>query len=301
MKKSELIVAFARSQVGEPYDLGDHGPNRWDCSGLTMEAVELIGLSWPHSSHTQYYNNIKTGGDFNAHGEMATAPAGELLFLFHYGTRTNGSKGMVHVGIRDGVTDDVIQAGGYLGSGVHENPFSAAKKYFTEWCTLEGANDKIPEDEVRLGSTGAATAVMQVLLNAYGANLEIDGKFGSLSETALKAFQAEHGITENGVCGAETWAVLDAASPSCATSTGTAEPATSESAATYPTLRRGVENDVVKELQTLLNQFGADPQLDVDGKFGPLTEMAVRKYQKSKNIDIDGVVGPVTWGELTAQ
>lgn len=300
MKKSELIVAFSRSQVGEPYDLGDHGPNRWDCSGLTMEAVELIGLSWPHSSHTQYYNNIRAGGDFNAHGEMATAPAGELLFLFHYGTRTNGGKGMVHVGIRDGLTDTVIQAGGYLGKGVHENPFSKAKKYFSEWCTLEGANDEIPEDEVRLGSTGAAAAVMQVRLNASGANLEIDGKFGSLSETALKAFQAEHGITENGVCGAETWPLLDAIEyPSSATNT--AEPSTSESVTVYPTLRRGAGGEDVKTLQTLLNQFGANPQLDVDGKFGPLTETAVRKYQGDNELAIDGIVGPITWGELTAQ
>ncbi|MER7465337.1 peptidoglycan-binding domain-containing protein [Streptomyces sp. NPDC097981] len=35
-----------------------------------------------------------------------------------------------------------------------------------------------------------------------------------------------------------------------------------------------------------------------DGKFGPRTESAVRRFQSSHNLDPDGIVGPRTWERL---
>jgi peptidoglycan hydrolase-like protein with peptidoglycan-binding domain len=40
----------------------------------------------------------------------------------------------------------------------------------------------------------------------YGA----DGKFGAETETALKAFQKDSGLTADGICGKATWDALDA-------------------------------------------------------------------------------------------
>lgn len=53
-------------------------------------------------------------------------------------------------------------------------------------------------------------------------------------------------------------------------------------------------------LQRALNQFGADPQLDVDGIRGPATRNAVRSYQLSKGLDTDGLVGPATLAAIEA-
>ena len=47
-------VAFAKAQIGEPYQYGAAGPNSWDCSGLTMVAWQQAGVSLPHSSRSQY-------------------------------------------------------------------------------------------------------------------------------------------------------------------------------------------------------------------------------------------------------
>jgi hypothetical protein len=57
-------------------------------------------------------------------------------------------------------------------------------------------------------------------------------------------------------------------------------------------LRNGSTGDNVKYLQSALGG------LKVDGIFGPITQAAVRKFQKSQGIVIDGVVGPQTWSRL---
>lgn len=58
-------------------------------------------------------------------------------------------------------------------------------------------------------------------------------------------------------------------------------------------LKKGSKGENVKKLQKFLNWFG-NYKLDVDGGFGPLTEKAVRKFQRAVGIEDDGIVGPVT-------
>ena len=55
--------------------------------------------------------------------------------------------------------------------------------------------------------------------------------------------------------------------------------------------------DAVKELQTNLNRFGFN--LNVDGVFGSKTEAAVHQFQLDHNLASDGIVGPQTWAALT--
>jgi peptidoglycan hydrolase-like protein with peptidoglycan-binding domain len=67
---------------------------------------------------------------------------------------------------------------------------------------------------------------------------------------------------------------------------------------TRPTRRFGSTGPAVKELQERLNAQGATPPLKVDGIFGPLTDAAVRGFQRSRGLSVDGVVGPKTWAAL---
>ncbi|WP_144121120.1 peptidoglycan-binding domain-containing protein [Catellatospora sichuanensis] len=62
------------------------------------------------------------------------------------------------------------------------------------------------------------------------------------------------------------------------------------------TVKKGAKGALVRTLQTRLNVFGH--KLRVDGDFGNLTQIAVKRFQKAKKLTVDGIVGPKTWAKL---
>jgi peptidoglycan hydrolase-like protein with peptidoglycan-binding domain len=66
---------------------------------------------------------------------------------------------------------------------------------------------------------------------------------------------------------------------------------TAEPKVDYPLLKKGSKGQYVVTLQKLLG-------VNVDGKFGPRTEEAVKKFQRSKKLVADGKVGDYTWEAL---
>ena len=58
------------------------------------------------------------------------------------------------------------------------------------------------------GDTGACVTLLQELLNYYGQGLAVDGSFGPLTESAVKAFQGQAGIGVDGQVGSQTKASL---------------------------------------------------------------------------------------------
>jgi len=65
-------IAFARAQIGEPYQWGAAGPDAWDCSGLTMGAWGAGGRSLPHYSVAQYSQSTPIS--------MSSLRPGDLVF-----------------------------------------------------------------------------------------------------------------------------------------------------------------------------------------------------------------------------
>lgn len=64
----------------------------------------------------------------------------------------------------------------------------------------------------------------------------------------------------------------------------------------YP-IRRCDEGYAVLIIQNALVDSGY--VVDVDGYFGPGTELAVRGFQSETGLEVDGLVGPATWSALT--
>ncbi len=57
-----------------------------------------------------------------------------------------------------------------------------------------------------------------------------------------------------------------------------------------------MRGDDVRSLQLALKNSGFDG--DLDGVFGPMTDVLVKQFQRKRNLQPDGVVGPMTWTEL---
>ncbi len=64
-------------------------------------------------------------------------------------------------------------------------------------------------------------------------------------------------------------------------------------------LARGSRGEDVAALQRQLNAAGAKPPLEIDGKFGPLTDGAVRNFQAQAGIRVDGTFGPQSRAAMT--
>ena len=66
----------------------------------------------------------------------------------------------------------------------------------------------------------------------------------------------------------------------------------------FPTLKVGDSGETVKHLQKILKGLGQlNKDVPIDGKFGPQTETAVKRFQQP-TLDSDGIVGPQTWKKL---
>jgi cell wall-associated NlpC family hydrolase len=78
------VLAYARAQLGKPYQWGGAGPNSFDCSGLVMMAWDQAGIYFPHLAQDQY--------DLTARIPLSAMIPGDLVF---FGTPDN----VYHVGI----------------------------------------------------------------------------------------------------------------------------------------------------------------------------------------------------------
>lgn len=134
-----------------------------------------------------------------------------------------------------------------------------------------------------VGSRGSAVTALQEGLKARGYyNYSVDGIFGPVTERAVKEFQSIVGLKSTGVADDAT---LDALK-----SRGKVTPTT-------PTMKIGSRGNDVTELQKALTTAGTF-HVGVTGYFGPVTEKAVKDFQKAKGISVTGTATQETLNAL---
>lgn len=158
-----------------------------------------------------------------------------------------------------------------------------------------------PKNVVVYGSMGENVKWVQYHLNQHGANLNVDGIFGTETRFALKEFQKKIGVSANGICdGTTREALKTSGDPKKETTDKSPTLSSNKCPYTEPTtnVKFGMVGESVKWLQWWLNYHGTNPQLEVDGEFGSLTSDALNAFQSAANLEVDCVCGKLTRAAL---
>ena len=182
---------------------------------------------------------------------------------------------------------------------------------------IQAIPQSYPGSPLRLGSSGNAVRTIQRQLNRIAKDypsigtLNVDGNFGTTTETAVKRFQKIFNLTQDGVVGKSTWYKISYIYVSVKklaelSSEGEA-PSGLPSDGSWPgnVLRAGSRGEEVERLQFYLNEVAEFvpeiPSLSVDGIFGPGTTRSVEAFQNYYGLTVDGLVGRATWDRIYAE
>ena len=147
---------------------------------------------------------------------------------------------------------------------------------------------------LRPGASGSTVKTLQTALKNQGYYTgSIDGKYGSGTTAAVKAFQKKKGLTQDGIAGPKTQEKLYAAKEESTTES----PAEADELTASITLRPGATGKAVKELQQKLKKLDFYTG-SIDGKYGSGTSAAVTAFQKKNGLSADGVAGPKTIAKI---
>lgn len=224
MTVQETINSAVNYAVGIAND-NSHGYsqyNRWgnpdfDCSSLIITAWEQAGVKVKEAGAT-YTGNMKAA--FLKCGfievPLKDRRKGDVLLNeIHHTAMMIDNYNLVHASISE--TGKITgKSGDQTGNEICTRSYY---NYSKGWdCVLRyvGINTKptTKEEEkiqmevsvVKKGVKSVCVGTLQILLNAKnGEKLEVDNSCGSLTEAAIKRYQAKKGLEVDGVCGKNTW------------------------------------------------------------------------------------------------
>ncbi len=159
----------------------------------------------------------------------------------------------------------------------------------------------IPSRTLRKGYTGDDVKSVQSRLQELGYYTgSVDGNYGSGTMAAVKAFQGNNGLKQDGLAGSGTFAKLFSTSAVGSGNSGsTTTPAPDSNGWVIPnrTLRKGYTGDDVKSVQSRLQELGYYTG-SLDGNYGSGTMAAVEAFQGRNGLKQDGIAGSGTFGKL---
>lgn len=188
--------------------------------------------------------------------------------------------------------------------------YNAVKKVselYSEGITLSEI-DRIYSNPLRRGDRGNNVRTIQYYLAFLGffndrlPEIKVDGVFGPATDNAVRTFQREYGLTQDGIVGRSTWYRLQDAYFS--TLNSLPDEYRSYSSLLYPgyTITTGASGNVVTQVQTFLRTIAqsnkAVPLITADGIYGERTKAAVQAVQKLSGLPQTGAVGPLTWNAI---
>lgn len=111
---------------------------------------------------------------------------------------------------------------------------------------------------IQYGSSGDDVKKLQEELNKYGYDLDVDGQFGSLTQSAVKDYQKKNGLEVDGIVGKNTWGSLTAKGQT------TTKKETKTTKTKRPTYKK---SDTVKAAEKKLNDWEKNAPDEYESKY----------------------------------
>lgn len=168
-----------------------------DCQGFVKQLCSRVGISLSGGGASSMW---RTSANWESKGPISTLP--EQLCCIFWQSASDPNV-MNHVGF-------------YIGNGMMIHCSGTVKreklsKKATHWAIPKGLGGDTPMPSMptlRKGSTGEYVTLLQTKLIQRGYSLEpygADGKYGNKTVEAVKQFQGDNGLQQDGITGARTW------------------------------------------------------------------------------------------------
>lgn len=277
--------AYNILQVAKKWD----GLQVFDCAGLIKGYIftklgTRYARQYDKGATGMYRDWCKRGGKWQT---MPDEP-GTLVFkgkpgkFPHVGIYIGGGKVIESKSSRDGVVETAFKGGGWNYWG---QP-SIFEYGITETVSDSDADRPTVRVLIRRGDKGVSVRDAQNMLiqAGYGlARFGADADFGEETELAVKMFQADAKLKQDGIIGQMTWnALYESVKPSVGRRELMYIPSK---------MMRGEDVKLLQERLAMLGLFKEEPH----GAFNAHTDTAVRRYQKIAGLQPTGAVDDELW------
>lgn len=215
-KGSKKVVAYWRDVLPPSWNdaqVKQYSSKEW-CGGFTLWCLHQAGVArdtyWKDGLGYLEVKRLPKTRDPKP-GDIAYFPAP----FQHHAIVERLANGGLHT-----IDGNSLEKKGAFANGVwpKHRPFPHGAIFYSIDPLLRGvvAHEPIPPAlkrvELKRGDKSEAVKEMQTLLNKAQLGIKalvVDGDFGPRTEAAVKAFQANHLLVPNGICGNATWLELD--------------------------------------------------------------------------------------------
>lgn len=214
MKETKILASLTAAQALIESKRGN--------SGLAVQCNNLFGIKGSYNGQsgefwtTEYYNGVAT----KVRAKFRKYPSWKESIADHSRLFTSSKRYKNLVGCKQyTLACKYVKDDGYATSPTYTqtliNTINTYKLYLWDSEVL-GVKIDLPKNNsadekkfpvLKKGSKGQQVLAWQnyLFINGYNPGL-IDGKFGQLTEDAVKAFQSAHGLKPDGIVGPKTWA-----------------------------------------------------------------------------------------------
>lgn len=232
MSVIDTALAWARGIAADDTH-GYDQTNRWgvdyDCSSFVISAYKAAGVPLTCTYTGNMRGDMLRNGfaDVTSLCTLSTGAglqAGDVLLNHKYHTAMCICNGrIVHASINERGTTTGGSPGDQTGREICERsyynyPWDCVLRYVEDEATADSHDStptiacktcKVELPRIAKGDISAATAALQGALTYLGYDTTwVDGEFGTRTHNMLMGYQAEHGLTADGIAGTETWAAL---------------------------------------------------------------------------------------------